>query len=134
MVILFNLYFVKKFISKDKRIKRGEYNLLRNPKINIEVGQEYIKYLLDLEIVNGNLIYLTAAYNGGPGNLSKWLKETNFKEDPLLFMESIPSRETRGFMERILTKYWIYESQFNQESLSLSELSKGNDPIYKKIN
>ena len=73
---------------------------------------------------------MTAAYNGGPGNLKKWLKETKFNNDSLLFMESIPSRETRWFMEKVLTNYWIYESKFNQKSQSLIELARGKDPIY----
>ena len=83
-----------------------------------------------MDIVNNNLIYMAAAYNGGPGNLQKWLKETYHNNDPLLFMEGIPSRETRWFMEKILTNYWIYQNQFNQNSLSLIELAKGNDPVY----
>ena len=62
----------------------------------------------------------------------KWLKETNFKNDPLLFMESIPSRETRWFIEKVITKYWIYKHQFNEESPSLLQVAKGNGPIYVK--
>ena len=119
-----------KFISKNKKVKRGNKNVLLDPLINIEVGQEYINYLLKLDIVNNNLIYMAAAYNGGPGNLQKWLKETYHNNDPLLFMEGIPSRETRWFMEKILTNYWIYQNQFDQHSLSLIELAKGNDPVY----
>ena len=84
---------------------------------------------MDLEVVSNNIIFLAAAYNGGPGNLKKWLNETNFINDPLLFMESIPSRETRWFIEKILTNYWIYKDQFEEDSQSLLELSKGNDPI-----
>ena len=45
-------------------------------KINLEVGQEYLTYLLDLEVVSRNLIFLATAYNGGPGNLQKWKKES----------------------------------------------------------
>ena len=26
-------------------------------------------------------------------------------------MESIPSRETRWFIEKVLTKYWIYQNK-----------------------
>ena len=49
-----------KFISKNKNIKRGNKNILLEPLINIEVGQEYINYLLKLDIVNNNLIYMAA--------------------------------------------------------------------------
>ena len=80
--------------------------------------------------IKSNLIYLTAAYNGGPGNLQKWLEQTNFKDDPLLFMESIPSRETRWFIEKVLTKYWIYKDQMGKTSHSLEMLAEGKNPIY----
>ena len=119
-----------KFITSSKDVKRNNSNILKVPEINLEVGQEYIEYLLGLEIVSNNLIYLAAAYNGGPGNLKKWKEETNFLDDPLFFMESIPSRETRWFIEKILTKYWIYQNKNNQEMTSLKMLANGKDPLY----
>ncbi len=119
-----------KFITKSKDVKRNNSNILKNPEINLEVGQEYINYLLDLEVVSRNLIFLAAAYNGGPGNLQKWKKETNYMDDPLFFMESIPSRETRWFIEKILTKYWIYQNKNNKEMRSLKMLANGSDPLY----
>mgnify|MGYP001242073891 FL=1 len=119
-----------KFITKSKDVKRNNSNILKNPEINLEVGQEYITYLLDLEVVSRNLIFLAAAYNGGPGNLQKWKKETNYLDDSLFFMESIPSRETRWFIEKILTKYWIYQNKNKKEMRSLKMLANGNDPLY----
>ena len=119
-----------KFISSNKQVKKNNANILKIPEINIEVGQEYIEYLLKLKTVNNNLIYLTAAYNGGPGNLKKWQKNTNYLDDPLFFMESIPSRETRWFIEKVLTKYWIYLDKNGIESESLNLLANGKNPIY----
>ena len=123
---------IQKFISSNKQVKRNNSNILKVPEINLEVGQEYIEYLLNLDIVDRNLIYLTAAYNGGPGNLEKWMKKTNYMEDPLFFMESIPSRETRWFMEKVLTKYWIYNDKLGKSSNSLNLLAKGEYPIYNQ--
>lgn len=119
-----------KFISTNKKVKRGNSSILKIPEINIDVGQEYIEYLLKLKSVNNNLIYLTAAYNGGPGNLKKWQNEINYLNDPLFFMESIPSRETRWFIEKVLTKYWIYKNKNGQKPKSLTLLANGKDPIY----
>ena len=119
-----------KFISSSKDVKRNNSNILKVPEINLEVGQEYIEYLLKLENVSNNLIYLAAAYNGGPGNLKKWKENTNFLNDPLLFMESIPSRETRWFIEKVLTKYWIYQDKNKKELSSLKMLANGKDPLY----
>jgi hypothetical protein len=119
-----------KFISKNKEVQRNNSTILKNPEINLEVGQEYIIYLMNHKNIKNNLIYLTAAYNGGPGNLQKWLKQTNFKDDPLLFMESIPSRETRWFIEKVLTKYWIYKDKKGETSHSLEMIAEGKKPIY----
>ena len=119
-----------KFISSNKDVKRGNANILKDPEINLDVGQEYINYLLKLKSVNKNLIYLTAAYNGGPGNLKKWQTEINHLNDPLFFMESIPSRETRWFIEKVLTKYWIYQIKKGISSKSLALLASGKNPIY----
>ena len=103
-----------KFISSNKDVKRSNSNILKIPEINLDVGQEYIEYLLNLDSINNNLIYLATAYNGGPGNLQKWKKNTNYFDDPLLFMESIPSRETRWFIEKTLLKYWIYDDKIEK--------------------
>ena len=119
-----------KYISSDKQVKRNNSNILKNPEINLAVGQEYIEYLLKLKSVNNNLIFLTAAYNGGPGNLQKWQEKINYLDDPLFFMESIPSRETRWFIEKVLTKYWIYKNKSGLESQSLILLASGKNPIY----
>lgn len=119
-----------KFISSNKEVQRNNSNILKNPEINIDVGQEYIEYLLKLKSVDNNLIYLTAAYNGGPGNLKKWQEKINYLDDPLFFMESIPSRETRWFIEKVLTKYWIYKNKNGQNSESLALLANGKNPIY----
>ena len=119
-----------KFISTNKLVKRNNSDILKVPEINLDVGQEYINYLLKLKSINNNLIFLAAAYNGGPGNLQKWKNKINYLDDPLFFMESIPSRETRWFIEKILTKYWIYQNKKGIESKSLRLLADGKNPIY----
>ena len=45
-------------------------------------------------------------------------------------MESIPSRETRWFIEKVLTKYWIYKNKSSKSSNSLKMLAIGQNPIY----
>ena len=119
-----------KFISTNKEVKQNNSNILRVPEINIDVGQEYIEYLLQLKSIDNNLIFLTAAYNGGPGNLQKWQENINYLDDPLFFMESIPSRETRWFIEKVLAKYWIYKNKNGEKSESLALLANGKNPIY----
>ena len=77
-----------------------------------------------------NLNSLATADSGGPGQLKKWKEETNYLDDPLFFMESIPSRETRWFIEKILTKYWIYQNKSEKNMATLKMLANGKDPLY----
>lgn len=104
---------------------------LHKPDVNVALGQRYVHYLLNTDVVDGNLIYLAAAYNAGPGNLIAWKKAVNHKDDPLLFIESLPYSETRAFVERVMTNYWIYSQRMTQESATLDTLRDGKWPIYK---
>ncbi len=82
---------------------------LYDPQINVETGSLYLKSLLQMKHINNDLLKALISYNAGPGNLSKWMKKTSFNEDSFLLIESIPSRETRLFVERVLTNLVIYE-------------------------
>lgn len=103
---------------------------LNDPAYNLSLGQNYLLKLMQREGINGNLMFTALSYNAGPGNLIKWKQKMNFNDDPLLFLESIPSRETRGFVERIMVNYWIYRSLMNQPLISLDETATGRWPIY----
>lgn len=104
---------------------------LSEPEYNLALGQKYLAQLLTDEPVNGNLFLLAAAYNAGPGNLQKWLSASKSGNDPLLFIESLPSRETRGFVERVMTNFWIYRSRMGQDSPSLDAVAAGEWPVYE---
>ena len=104
---------------------------LKDPEYNLSLGQNYLLTLLDNGEVNYNLIFLAVAYNAGPGNLAKWKKRMNYQNDPLLFIESIPSKETRSFVERILVNYWVYRSLMGQSMQSLDDVAGGLWPIYR---
>ncbi len=97
---------------------------------NLSLGQGYLQYLLNSKLNGGNLFYLAAAYNGGPGNLQKWMNKVDYQDDPLLFIETIPSRETRLFIEHVLSNLWIYRYRMGQETPSLDAILAGNWPIY----
>lgn len=75
------------------------------------MGQKYLEYLLNKPYIGGNLFYMLAAYNAGPGNLVKWMKTMRYQNDPLLFIEVIPARQTRLYIERVMANYWIYSMQ-----------------------
>ena len=108
--------------------KRAE---LYQPEINLSLGQKYVDHLLEQNGVDNGVLQLMAAYNGGIGNLGRWQKALKDNVDPLYFIESIPSRETRLFVERVMANFWMYRSRFGQEAPSLDLLAAGSWPTYQ---
>jgi soluble lytic murein transglycosylase-like protein len=82
--------------------------------------------------VDGDLFHLAAAYNGGPGNLRRWKRDVEI-EDPLLFIESIPNRESRDFVEKVLTNFWVYRARLGQPAPSREKVAAGELPLYEAI-
>ena len=56
----------------------------------------------------------------------------NYQDDPLLFLEILPSKETRGFIERILVNYWIYRNLMGLPLDTLDAVVQGQWPIYER--
>lgn len=122
------------YMGRGHRYHRGRSrNELFDPGLNMELGQRYIAYLLAHERVQGDLFRLTTAYNGGPGNLGKWERAIGVDDDPLLFIEALPSKETRLFIERVLTNLWIYRERLGQPAPSLERLAGGDWPRYEAL-
>ena len=117
------------YVAGDSSLRSGSRHKLMDPEYNMMLGQKYLRYLIDNPDIRGNLIYLAVAYNAGPGNLRKWQKAIG-TDDPLLFIESLPSHETRNLVVRVLTNYWLYRLRFAQDAPSLDALAAGEWPHY----
>ena len=78
--------------------------MLYNPEVNIKYGCFYLAKLFD--DFNGNLDCVLAAYNGGEGNVRKWLKEG--KDGFNLKIEELPFDETRKYIIKVKRNYKIY--------------------------
>lgn len=119
--------------DRSLRYRNGRHKLFA-PEYNIALGQRYLQHLLEMPMIGRNLLYLAAAYNAGPGNLQKWLRENPETDaDPLLFIETIPLGETRIFVERVLTNYWIYRNRIGQPDTSTIEAMAGGWPLYRSF-
>lgn len=103
---------------------------LFNPGNNIAIAAQYIHYLMEKEAVNSGLFELAIAYNAGIGNLRRWQKSVKSNGDPLLFIEAIPSRETRVFVEKVMANYWIYREQMGKHMMTRYEVLNNRWPRY----
>jgi soluble lytic murein transglycosylase-like protein len=107
----------------------GAPSRLYDASYNLALGQRYIEQLLNQ--LNGNLFQLAAAYNAGPGALTRWSgTKSNTLDDPLLFIESIPVSETRAYVKRMMTYHWMYRRRMGRDAKSLDETAGGEWPIY----
>lgn len=91
---------VEPFSSKD----------LFEPDINIRLGCYYLKRLI--QDYGGNTSTAIAAYNGGPGNVDKWLLDPKYSSGDGT-LTAIPFRETRNYVEKVTEAYWSYQTLYN---------------------
>ena len=114
------------FIARDRGYRGRKRHQLFEPTLNLRLGQTYIQHLLDEQHVESSLIRLLVAYNGGPGNLRKWLSKVDHQDDPFLLLESIPARETRYYVKNVVSNLGIYRQRFGQTAPALLGLAAGN--------
>ena len=118
------------FVARDRSLHGAKRRMLFRPETNLALGQKYIEMLLRETAIDGDLFLLLTAWNGGPGNLNKWRRRSKHLNDPLFFIECIPSRETRIFIERVLANFWIYRDRLGQPLPSLDTIAAGGWPTY----
>ncbi|MDE3061052.1 MAG: lytic transglycosylase domain-containing protein [Pseudomonadota bacterium] len=101
-----------------------------DPVTNVTLGQSYVQHLLNNPLVEGNMVYLFAAYNAGPGRLQEWKHTLHADSDPLLFVESIPNAQTRNYVKQVLANYWIYSAMAGTTGNDAYALIGGQWPSY----
>jgi soluble lytic murein transglycosylase len=121
------------FVARDRRLHSSHRRTLFEPEVNLSLGQKYIEILLADTKIKGDMFLLATAWNGGPGNLNKWRRRVKHMNDPLFFIECIPSRETRIFIERVFTNLWIYRDRLGQPMPSLDAIAAGDWPVYTAL-
>jgi hypothetical protein len=62
--------------------------------------------------------------------VARWNVAIRDNGDPLLWMESIPYWETRGYVSIVMRNYWMYERQAGGPSESRTGLVQGMWPKF----
>ncbi|KAA0016891.1 transglycosylase SLT domain-containing protein [Salinicola corii] len=97
-------------VARNLGISAPSTSELFEPQTNIRLGSTYIHSML--ERYRGNRIAATAAYNAGPQRVDRWLASAPREFDR--FVESIPFRETRDYVQAVLAYRVIFESLAKQ--------------------
>lgn len=99
--------------ARELKIENYTGASLFEPETNIRIGSWYIKKL-EREF-DDRLDLVLAAYNGGSGNVSKWLKNEEYSSDGIV-LDKIPFKETENYLERVKKTYKIYKRVYKDVS------------------
>jgi hypothetical protein len=98
---------------------------------NIAVGGKYLMRLVSL--FGGSVEKSLAAYNAGQGTLKKWEQRYSFIEDPVLFVDSMPYRETRDYVPSILRNAYWYHRLFPELTETVEARGAVTSEILKEL-
>lgn len=112
---------------------KGTAEDLYTPEINMAFGQEHLNTLKLDPATQGKLPKVMAAYNAGLRPVGRWNSEIRDNGDPLLYMESIPYWETRGYVAIVMRNYWMYERGAFADSASRRALAQGQWPEFPQL-
>lgn len=96
---------------------------------NLRLGQDYFAWLVNSGLQTYDMLCAVAAYNGGPATVKKVANFVGGYGDSLMIMESMPARETRDYVERVMVNYWSFQHQFGAPTPSLDALARGASQI-----
>lgn len=99
-------------------IENYDKEILFDPKTNIEIGTWYLKNLAGEFDAKRDLVL--AAYNGGSGNVNKWLKDKEYSSDGKK-LDKIPFKETENYLKKVKSDYESYKKLYKDIDFSKEE-------------
>ncbi len=87
------------WIADQVGVSEYDDEMLYDPETNIMFGCWYLAYLL--RVFDNDVQLALASYNGGMGNVMKWLKDDRYSDDGR-HLKAIPFKETRDYLQRVL--------------------------------
>lgn len=89
---------------------------LLDPATNVRIGSIYLGEML--ERFDRNRVLASAAYNAGPNRVERWLKTVSANPADI-WIESIPLRETRNYVQNVLVFAYIYGERLGLDPMFL---------------
>ena len=107
-----------KRLAKREHVRYVAPNDLFRPAVNIPIGTGYLADVLAR--YNGREWLATASYNAGPAPVDRWLGQRPML-DTDLWIETIPYRETREYVARVMAFSVIYDWRLRNQARSLRQ-------------
>lgn len=99
--------------AKSLGLEEFKFEKLFDPETNIRIGCWYLNILI--KEFNNDIDLVIAAYNGGSGNVSEWLKDKSYSNSGKN-LEKIPFRETEMFLEKVKNYYDVYKKLYEKSN------------------
>ena len=107
-----------RLIAKDLDLDRYRTGKLYEPALNIEMGVYFLSNLMKNYFKN-NIYLALAGYNGGPNRIKRyvnsWYNGNLGLVDIDEFIESIPVRETRLYVQKVMGSYFEYKRLYDRK-------------------
>lgn len=84
---------------------------LYDPDTSIRYGTYYLRYLY--KKFNCNVDTTLAAYNGGEGNVAKWLKDPKYSDNGIS-LKDIPFEETKNYVSKVNKEIATYKNLYSE--------------------
>ncbi len=104
-------------VAKAHKLPYSKAQDLFDPALNIQLGTRFLGQMANK--YQGSPWLASAAYNAGQTPVNRWLAARSALE-PDFFIETIPYRETREYVSRILAFSVIYDWRLNQRVIPLA--------------
>lgn len=104
--------------SRRANMSYSPNRLMDDPAYSMQLGSNHIERLL--RTYNGSYPLAVAAYNAGPGNVNRWLRENGDPRTGAIswteWIERIGFNETRTYVHRVLENAVVYEHLHPEEA------------------
>lgn len=102
-----------KWAAAKLKIENFHIDSLFNPELNIKIGCWYLNDLS--KEFGGDTTAILAAYNGGRGNVNKWLSNKEYSKDGKK-LDYIPFKETDQYVKKIEVNYNMYKFLYGEDN------------------
>ena len=118
-------------VARKMGLKSDRDRLTADPAHNVALGSRYLADMI--KRFDGSYLLATAAYNGGPRNVARWIAANGDpRTDPNVniidWIEMIPIKETRNYVQRVLEGTQVYRWQLGRTPTASSlerDLARG---------
>lgn len=106
----------KQMARKHKAKYKNSRDLV-DPKLNVFLGTAYLRYLMDK--FDNNRVLVAVGYNAGPGRAINWASKDGKTRDVAQYVENIPFKETRQYVQNVILYDAIYYKLINNKEKPL---------------